>query len=83
MPTKKRAPRAKKPPAITDTTATRARAIRELGIDVPVYRTRVVGGRLELHCYGGQVFLWPAHADRPQGQGTTSPPLSGGTEGGQ
>ena len=63
MPTKKRTPRKKKPPPITDTTATRARAIRELGITVPVYRTRVVGGRLELHCYGGQVFLWPPKGD--------------------
>ena len=61
MPTakKKHPPPKKKPPPITDTTATRQRAIRELAINVPVYRTRIVGGRLELHCYGGQVLLWP------------------------
>ena len=46
-------------PAIKNTAANRAKAIRELQIDVPIYRTRVVGGRLELHCYGGQVLLWP------------------------
>lgn len=34
-------------------------AVRELGIDVPVYRWRVVGNRLELHAYGGVVYLWP------------------------
>ena len=61
MPTakKKRPPPKKKRPAVKNTTATRQRAIRELGINVPIYRTRIVGGRLELHCYGGQVLLWP------------------------
>ena len=62
MPTarKKRAPRKKKPPRVIDDLETRALAIQELGINVPIYRTRVVGDRLELHCYGGQVLLWPA-----------------------
>lgn len=38
---------------------TRARAIKDLGIDVPIYTTRVVGNRLELSLYGGSVVYWP------------------------
>lgn len=48
--------------AVKNDSATLARAIRELGINVPIYTTRVVGGRLELYCYGGQLLYWPARA---------------------
>lgn len=34
------------------------RAIRQLGIDVPVLATRVVGNRLELYLYGGRVEVY-------------------------
>jgi hypothetical protein len=36
-----------------------ADACAGLHIDVPVYRTRVVGDRVELHLYGGRVLTWP------------------------
>jgi len=38
---------------------TRKRAIRELGINVPIYKSRVVGGRLELTIYPGRKVYWP------------------------
>ena len=31
------------------------KAISELGIDKPIMATRMVGNRLELHLYGGEV----------------------------
>jgi hypothetical protein len=39
--------------------ATIARALRELEINRPMYHARVVGGRLELRLYGGDVVYWP------------------------
>ena len=56
---KKPTTRKKPPPKVADDDATRARDIHDLGINVPIYRTRIVGDRLELHCYGGQVLYWP------------------------
>jgi hypothetical protein len=50
------------PQQVRNDARTRARAIRELGIDVPVYTTRVVGDRLELALYGGSVVYWPPEA---------------------
>jgi hypothetical protein len=37
-------------------------ALDELGINVPYYTARVVGGRLELRLYGGSVVYWPEAA---------------------
>ena len=34
-------------------------AVKALGIDVPVMACRMVGGRLELHLYGGRVAFYP------------------------
>jgi hypothetical protein len=42
--------------------ATIARALRELEINRPMYHARVVGGRLELRLYGGDVVYWPPEA---------------------
>jgi hypothetical protein len=33
-------------------------AVKELGINVPVMATRMVGNRLELYLYGGRVVFW-------------------------
>ncbi|MFC2031569.1 hypothetical protein ACFLWA_12690 [Chloroflexota bacterium] len=55
----------KKKPTIKNDKATRDKAIADLGINVPIYRTRVVGGRLELFCYGGRVLFWPAEQEDP------------------
>ena len=52
---KKRATRAR----VRNDERTRTRAIRELGINVPIYRTRVVGNRLELFVYPGIALYWP------------------------
>lgn len=48
-----------KPPADTI-----RQALEDLGIDRPYYKTRVVGGRLELTLYGGDVVYWPPTATR-------------------
>lgn len=48
-----------KPKRVRNDARTRARAIKDLGINVPIYTTRVVGGRLELSLYGGDVVYWP------------------------
>ena len=34
-------------------------AIRELGIDRPILMSRLVGNRLELTLYGGDLVYWP------------------------
>ena len=47
------------PKRITASQANIKRALRELGINRPYYRARVVGGRLELCLYGGDVVFWP------------------------
>lgn len=38
---------------------------KELGIDVPIMSSRVVGDRVELHLYGGQVLNYPPFGDTP------------------
>jgi hypothetical protein len=45
---------------IRNTAANRRKALQELGINVPYYTCRVVGGRLEFALYGGSVVYWPA-----------------------
>ena len=60
---------AKKKPApkrITATPANIKRALEDLGINRPYYRARVVGGRLELCLYGGDVVFWPEAAREPK-----------------
>ena len=37
-----------------------AQALAELAINVPYYDARLVGNRLEIHAYGGQLHIWPA-----------------------
>ena len=51
-----------RPKRITASRANIKRALEELGINRPYYRARVVGGRLELCLYGGDVVFWPAAA---------------------
>jgi hypothetical protein len=48
------------PPPITADPETIARALQDLGINKPYYTARVVGGRIELRLYGGDVVFWPA-----------------------
>ena len=36
-----------------------AKAIKALGINVPIYTTRIVGGRMELTLYGGRIVYYP------------------------
>ena len=43
-------------------------ALEDLGIDKPYMSCRVVGGRLELTLYGGDVVLWPPNTS-PSGRG--------------
>ena len=38
------------------------RALQDLGINRPYYSARVVGNRIELHLYGGDVVYWPPKA---------------------
>lgn len=59
MTKRKAPPRAAPRPIPAATMADLDRAVDELGIDVPVLDMRLVGGRLELHLYGGQVVVWP------------------------
>ena len=47
------------------------RAVGELGIDRPIMATRVVGGRIELHLYGGDVVEYLVGEGRPQGDAPT------------
>jgi len=53
------APRAALPEAQPVTLDDLPRALQELGVNVPYYDARLVGNRLELHLYGGQVRTWP------------------------
>lgn len=48
-----------KKPAIKNDDATIRQALEELGIDRPYLSCRVVGNRLELSLYGGDVVTWP------------------------
>ena len=41
-------------------------AVKALGIDVPVMSCRMIGGRMELHLYGGRVVLYPEDAEPPR-----------------
>jgi hypothetical protein len=59
-----------KPKPIAERTFTRrptpaelAHIIAELGLDVPVYKTRAVGGRLELYLYSGLVVTLGLNAE--------------------
>lgn len=47
-------------------------ALDELEINVPYYDARLVGGRIELHLYGGQVATWPPPS--PVSPSPVSPP---------
>ena len=38
-------------------------ALQDLNINVPYYDARLVGGRLELHLYGGRVVRWPRNPE--------------------
>ena len=49
------------------TKATIRRALDELGINRPYYTARVVGGRLELALYGGDVVYWPEAPSEAKG----------------
>ena len=53
-----------KKPAITADDATIKKALADLGIDRPCMACRVVGARLELTLYGGDVVTWPPQATR-------------------
>ena len=48
-----------RPRRITASQANIQRALEDLGINRPYYTARVVGGRLELRLYGGDVVYWP------------------------
>jgi len=75
----------KAPPAkIKADPATCKHALEELGINRPYYRCRVVGGRLELALYGGDVVFWPESVETPgsgvspaAGSGVSPAPGSG------
>ena len=58
----KRTTRKKPVPAVT--LADAPVAVAALGINVPYYRVRLVGNRLEFHLYGGNVVYWPEPPDR-------------------
>jgi hypothetical protein len=45
-------------------------ALDELGINRPYYCCRVVGSRLELTLYGGDVVYWPPKATRKRKSAT-------------
>ena len=64
----KRAPARRVTPSKTNI----AKALKDLGIDKPYYTARVVGGRLELRLYGGEVVFWPANVE------TSGSDVSGG-----
>ncbi len=51
------------------------KAIHALQIDVPVLAYRIVGNRIELHLYGGQVKTWELPAESPTlADAPSSPP---------
>jgi hypothetical protein len=55
----------KKPATLHADPATIQQALDALGITVPYYTARVVGNRIELTLYGGQVVTWsPAPVPR-------------------
>ena len=58
------AKRAARPKKITASQANIKRALKDLGINRPYYRARVVGGRLELALYGGDIVYWPAEGGK-------------------
>ena len=57
-------PAAGDPPPVQADAATIRQALEELGIDRPYMACRVVGNRLELTLYGGDVVTWPPQATR-------------------
>ena len=52
----------------TPSAATIRQALDELGIDKPYFECKVVGSRLELTLYGGDVVYWPPNTS-PSGRG--------------
>ena len=48
----------------TPSAATIRQALDELGIDKPYFECKVVGGRIELTLYGGDVVIWPPKTTR-------------------
>ena len=46
-------------PATEADPETIAKALAELGIDRPYMQARMVGSRIELSLYGGDVVFWP------------------------
>ena len=51
------------------------RAVLELGVDVPVYRTEAgPGGTVTLYLYGGRVTIWQPPADLTDPEMAPSPP---------
>jgi hypothetical protein len=50
----------------TPPAATIRQALDELGIDKPYFECKVVGGRLELTLYGGDVVYWPPDTSPPK-----------------
>jgi len=41
------------------------RIIKELNLDVPIYRVRALEDRVELYLYGGKIVTWkPSKSDR-------------------
>ena len=51
------------------------RAVLELGVDVPVYRTQAApGGTITLYCYGGVIRTWQPPADLTDPEMAPSPP---------
>ena len=52
-------------------------AVKALGIDVPVMACRMVGDRMELHLYGGQVVFYPQEANRPDPHPNPLPQTTG------
>ena len=65
---------AKKPAAPAKVTASQAniaKALADLGINKPYYTARVVGGRLELHLYGGDVCYWPKEVSEDTSKDTS------------
>ena len=53
-----------KKPAITADQDTINQALADLGIDRPYTTVRVVGNRLELALYGGDIVTWPPQRTR-------------------
>lgn len=60
-------------PKVRNDATTRARALHELGVDVPYYACRLVRNRLEFHLYGGRVVTWAPPAPKRRSQPRARP----------